>query len=229
MSECGISTISTFMLLCRVWNINIKISLHIKVLFAFCGTVGGFRGSQESLLPQLPKHFLIISAVFEALWLWFDLPPMVPDWQRPEAVTTHLFPEGKVFTFRLFSFFGPLSGRQLERVVELELVLRFLLQRDPAADAGVQRALLRRSRVPGTLGGDPRLLPAPVPRWVTMPSSFSWPTFLCNPSKMFILLAPVLAHLDHSNRPCLLVFGFFFLFLSRLRLKVFDTIFHVQM
>lgn len=57
----------------------------------------------------------------------------------------------------------PLSGRQLERVVELELVLRFLLQRDPAADAGVQRALLRRSRVPGTLGGDPGLLPAPVP------------------------------------------------------------------
>lgn len=59
---------------------------------------------------------------------------------------------------------GPGSGWKLERVVELELVLRQLLPGPAAAHAGVQRAFVRRSRVPGPLGGEQRLLPAAVPR-----------------------------------------------------------------
>lgn len=59
---------------------------------------------------------------------------------------------------------GPGSGWKLERVVELEHVLRQLLPGPAAAHAGVQRAFVRGRRVPGPLGGDPRLLPAAVPR-----------------------------------------------------------------
>ena len=52
-----------------------------------------------------------------------------------------------------------LSGWRVERVVQLELLLHDLLQRDHPAHAGVQRALLRGVRVPRRLAGDSGLLP----------------------------------------------------------------------
>lgn len=82
----------------------------------------------------------------------------------------------------LLSLFGPLSGRQLEWVVELELLLRFLLQRHSAADEGMQWTFLWGSWMPGTLGRDPGLLPTSMPRSVANGfSSLLGYLSICNP------------------------------------------------
>lgn len=146
-------------------------------------TAGGCTGSQDIAIATLVWTF--------SWWCCpsntpcdpgLSSPTSVPCWHRPETLVHASFQRERFSHSALFSFFGPLSGRQLEWVVELELLLSLLLQRHTTADEGVQRALLRGSRMPRTLGGDQGLLPTPMPRSVDNDfSSLFWVILLFSP------------------------------------------------
>lgn len=95
---------------------------------------------------------------------------------RPEILARTSFQRERFSHSVLFSLFGPLSGRQLEWMVELELLLSLLLQRYPATDKGVQWTFLWGSWMPGTLGGNQGLLPTSMPRSVNYNSVLGHPS-----------------------------------------------------